>query len=79
MTSTRASSRTAAEKASSDDGDRSEQHQVHRGLPDALEDERAESAAADQRRDGDESDVLHQHDADAGENDRQRQAAIRRR
>ena len=50
-----------------------EQHQVHRRLADALEDEDAEAAAADQRGDGGEADVLHQHDADAGEDDRKGQ------
>ena len=50
---------------------RAEQHQVHRRLADALENEDAKPAAADQRGDGGEPDILHQHDADAGQDDRE--------
>ena len=53
-----------------------EQHEVHGRLADALEHERAEAPAADQRRDRGEAEILHQHDADAGEDDGKRQRQL---
>ncbi len=59
-----------------DGRDGAEQHEVGRRLPQPLEHELAEAAGADQRRDRDEADVLHEHDAYAGEDDRHRQRKL---
>ena len=66
----------AAAKASATVGSGAQQHEVHGGLADALEDEGAEAAAADQRRHRGKPDILHQDDADAGQDDRKRQRQL---
>ena len=74
--STTASSMIAGGEGQRHRRHRAEQHQVERRLADALEHEDAEAAAADQRRDRGEADVLHQHDADAGEDHRKGQRQL---
>ena len=76
LTSTAASRRTAAAEGERDRRHGAEQDEVHRGLADAEEHEDAEAAAADQRRDGREPDVLDEDDADAGEDHRQRERKL---
>ena len=77
LTSSTVASRTmAAAKARSDGRHRAEQDQVRRSLTEAGEDEDTEAAAADQGGDGRQSDILNEHDANAGQDDRQRERQL---
>ncbi len=68
-----ASRTTAAANAMATMGMAPSKNEIHRGLADALKDERAKATAPDQRRDGGKAEILNQHDANARENDRERE------
>ena len=70
--------RDIGDERDEDDRERTEEDEVGRRLAEPEEDEAAEAAGADQRRDHGEADRLHGDDAEAGEEHRQRQRDARR-